>query len=189
MKRNLEKIFGSKARVEILGYLFFVKDESYIRDFSNKLGLFPSAVKREVDNLEEIGVLIKEGNRIKLNKSNSIVDDLKNIFLKMDFIVYPIKEALDNKKVEFAFIFGSFARGSYVVDSDVDLMVVGDVKLEEIIKLISRSEKKIGRDINPVVWTLRNLKKEKHSGFVKDIFKKGVIMIRGDENEVRKIVK
>ncbi len=187
-KRILDRIFGSSARVEILGYLFFDKKESYIREISKKLRISPSAVKREIDNLTELGIIKKDERKIILNESSSILNDLRNIFLKTDFIIYPIRESLKNNKIKFAFVFGSFARGDYETKSDVDLMVVGDVKLGEVIKTISMSEKKVGKDINPVVWSVENLKKEKNSGFVRDIFRKGIIMVKGDENELRKII-
>ena len=85
-------------------------------------------------------------------------------------------------------IFGSFARGSPSVDSDIDLMVIGDIRLSEVIALLEKAEKKVKRSINPVVWTLENLKKEKNSSFIKDVFKKGIIMLKGNENELKKII-
>lgn len=187
-KKILTRLFSSEARVKILGYLFFNNKESYIREISRKLKLYPSAVKREIDNLVGIGIIEKENNKIILNQDNNIIIDLKNLFLKTDFIIYPIKEALNNKKIEFAFVFGSFARGEYREDSDVDLMIVGNINQEYVFNLLRNAEEKIKREINPVVWTIENLKKERNSGFVKDIFKKGIIMIKGDENELRKII-
>lgn len=188
-KKALDKIFGSNARVDILGYLFFDEKESYLRELAKKLKISPSAVKREIENLEALGILKKKNNRITLNESSVILNELRSIFMKTDFIIYPIKKSLDSNKIKFAFVFGSFARGDYVKESDVDVMIIGDIKLKEVISLTSLPEKKIGRDINPVVWSVENLKKEKNSGFVRDVFRKGIIMIKGDESELRKIVK
>jgi len=186
----LEKIFTSKNRIKIIEFLFFKKKETYIREISNELKIPVSAVKREIDNLLGIGIINKKGNKIKLNKKCNIIEDLKNIFIKTDSIVYPIKEIINkNKKIQYALIFGSFARGDYSQGSDIDLIVLGNISLGLVIKILKPIENKIKRDINPVVWTLENLKKEKNSSFVKDIFKKRIIMIKGDENEIRKIIK
>ena len=185
----LEKLFTSKNRIKILNFIFFEKTETHIREISRELKISASAVKREVDNLSFVGIIKINRNKITLDENCSFLDDLKKIFIKTDFIAYPLKEAIgNNKKIKFALIFGSFARGGYTKESDIDLIVIGDASLSDIIKLIGLVEEKTKRNINPVVWTLENFKKEKNSSFVKDIFKKGVIMLKGDKNELQKIV-
>jgi len=185
----LQKLFTSKNRIRIIGYLLFDTDETYIRELSRELGVAVSAVKKEVDNLVFLGIINVKRNRIVLNKKCNFLEDLRNIFIKTDFVMHPIKRALKNSKIKYAFMFGSFARGDFESESDIDLLVLGSVSLGAIIKILKPVENKIKRDINPVVWTIDNLKKEKKSGFVKDIFKKGIVMIKGDEDELRKIIK
>ena len=184
----IEKLLTSKNRVKILAFLLFESEETHIREISNKLKIAPSAVKREIDNLNSTSLIKISRNKIVLNKECNYLEDLKNIFIKTDYIFYPLKESLDGKKIEYTFIFGSFARGSPSVDSDIDLMVIGDIRLSEVIALLEKAEKKVKRSINPVVWTLENLKKEKNSSFIKDVFKKGIIMLKGNENELKKII-
>ncbi|MBI2630066.1 nucleotidyltransferase domain-containing protein [Candidatus Pacearchaeota archaeon] len=184
----IEKIFTSKNRVKILGFLFFKKNKSYIREISRELKIPVSAVKKETDNLLSVGIIKLSDKRIVLEDNCNFLGDLKNIFIKTDFIVYPLKEALLKIDAEFIFIFGSFANGAYSNESDIDLFVVGNIKPSKVYELIKRAEEIIKRSINPVVWTYENLKKEKDSGFVKDVFKKKIIMIKGDENELRRII-
>lgn len=185
----LEKLFTSKVRIIILEYLFFNKKETYLREISKELKLSTSAIKRELDNLLDLGLINKQKNKITLNKSNPIIEDLKNIFLKTDSINYPIKEGLKKLNTKFILIFGSFAKGNYNSESDVDLLVIGDVKQKEAFKLLKPIEKKIKREINPVVWTLKELSENKNKGFVKDIAKKDKIMIKGDKNEFQRIIR
>jgi predicted nucleotidyltransferase len=185
----LEKLFTSKNRVKIMGFIFFVKEETYLREISKKLKISVSAVKREIDNLILIGIIVKKGNKVILNQKSNILIDLKNIFIKTDFIFYPIKEALKKADAEFIFIFGSYARGEFKEDSDIDLMVIGKISSFDLYEKIKPVEDKTRKVINPVVWTVENLKKQKNSGFVKDISKKGIIMIKGEENELRQIIK
>lgn len=184
----IERLFTSKNRVKIIGFLLFKNSNTYLREISKELKISTSAVKREIENLALLGIIEINKNRIILNEKCLFLSDLKNIFIKTDFIIYPLKELISNQKVKYAFIFGSFARGTYTLDSDVDLMVIGNLKLSEVYKSLKPLENKTNRDIVPVVWTIDNLKKEKGSGFVKDIFTKSIIMIKGDENELRKII-
>ena len=188
-KKMLEKLFTSKNRVKILEYFFFVSESGRLREISKKSGISVSAVSRELKNLIKIGIIKKIKDKFSLDFECSYIEDLKNIFIKTDACIYLIQNSLNKKKIKFAFIFGSFANGNYKVDSDIDLMVLGDITMSEVYSLIRPVEKKIKRDINPVVWTIKNLEKEKNKGFVKDIFKKKIIMLKGGENEVRRIIK
>ena len=75
-----------------------------------------------------------------------------------------------------AFVFGSFANNKYNADSDIDLFVVGKTSNFELNKKIKPIEKKIGREINQVVWPLEDLKSKSKSSFIKDIKNKNVLM-------------
>ncbi len=171
-------------------YLFFESKETHIREISNQLKISSSAVKREIDNLESVGVIEKEGNKIKLNRKNNIVDELKSIFVKTDYIVYSLEDLLKkNKKIEFALVFGSFSRGDYHTESDIDVLIIGNVKLSETFKLFKPLEEETGREINPVVWSIKSIQKKKDNRLMNEIFAGKVIMIKGEEDELRKIVK
>lgn len=186
----LERLFTSKTRIRIMGFLFFEKESTYLREIARATKISPNAVKRELDNFLEIGLVIKKNRQIRLNENCPILEELKNILIKTDYIFYPIRNVFEkNKKASFVLIFGSFARGNYNYNSDVDLLIIGKIKLSEAYKLLKPVEKKVKRSINPVVWTIENLRKEKNSGFIKDIFKKGAITIKGDENEIQKIIR
>ena len=187
--KMLEKIFTSKTRIKILEFLFFNKKESHLREISKELGIPVSTTKREIDNLTEIGIIKKQQNKISLNQKCNILEELKNIFIKTDFLIYPIKKVLKNIKAEFILIFGSFARGNYSNESDIDLLVIGSIKPSKVYDSLDNAEKIVKRTINPIVWGLKELKENKEKGFVKDIFKKKIIMIKGEENELRRIIK
>ena len=60
----LEKLFTSKTRIKILDYLLFHKKETYLREIAKDLKLYPSAVKREIDNLLGLGLIKKQKNKI-----------------------------------------------------------------------------------------------------------------------------
>jgi len=184
----LEKLFTSKTRVKILEYLLFHKGETYLREIARELQTSPGAVKREIDNLHSLGLIRKQKGKVVLDEANTLVEDLRKIFLKTDSIAYPIKEALENPHIDFVLIFGSFAQGKYNSESDVDLLVIGDIAQEEVFRLLRPVEEKIKREINPVVWTRKELKKNRKKGFVRDILKKEPLILKGDVDEFRRIV-
>jgi len=61
---NLEKLFGSKTKVDILKYLLFRRQGVSMRALESELERTFPAIKKQVDSLEESGILAvnKEGS-------------------------------------------------------------------------------------------------------------------------------
>ncbi|MFA5020090.1 MAG: nucleotidyltransferase domain-containing protein [Candidatus Pacearchaeota archaeon] len=137
----LEKLFTSRNRVKILSYLLFDTDETYLRALSNNLNISPSAVKREILNLKNIGLITNQNGRIKLNNKCNFLEELKNIFIKTDFVALLISNVIiKNKKIKFAVIFGSFAKGNFNQESDIDLLIIGNISSSECYKMLKIKE-------------------------------------------------
>lgn len=184
----LEGLFTSRARVRILGFLFFVRGESRVREISRETDTPVSAVSREVENLASLGIVSKEDGVVRLNRTSPLVGDLKSIFVRTDYVVYPLKEAFRGLDADYIFVYGSFARGDYTEESDLDVFVAGDASQKEVAKRIGPVEEAIKREINVVVWPLPDLKRKKASGFVRDIAKNKILMVRGSLDELREII-
>ena len=185
----IEKLFTSKNRIKILELLLFSNQSFSMREIERKLNIPVSAVKREIDNLEKLTILKKENGKYSSNQKCTFLESLIDIFLKTDAFKFELETILPKNKINFAFIFGSFSNNEYNIDSDVDLFVIGKIKMAEVIKLVKPFERKIKREVNPVVWSLDNLKSKSNISFVKDIFSKKIMMILGDEHELRSIIK
>ena len=71
-----------------------------------------------------------------------------------------LKEAFSKAEIDCAFIFGSFARGKEQARSDVDLIVVGRIRMKALSILLSKVQKKIGREINPHIYTVEEFKQK-----------------------------
>ena len=54
-----------------------------------------------------------------------------------------------------ALLFGSAASGSDTAESDIDVLVVGDITLSRVIELTRPVQDSLNRPINPVVMTAR----------------------------------
>ena len=76
----LGQLFGSNARVKILKlFLFNPEEKYYIRELSRKLKLQVNSVRRELDNLENFGILISGASINTSNDNNEVasVNELK----------------------------------------------------------------------------------------------------------------
>jgi len=131
----------------------------------------------------------RHGNQVhyKANKACPVFDDLKSIIIKTWGLADIIRQLLSPLKdrIEFAFIYGSFASGEATYNSDVDIMIIGDTGLRDVIKLIPQIHGKMDREINPVVYSASEFIERKKSGnsFILNVLRSPKIMLFGEENE------
>jgi DNA-binding transcriptional ArsR family regulator len=191
----LVKLFTSKLRVEILALLFSRPEESlYLGEIVKLTGEDRGNISRELRNLENAGLLVsrKEGNMkyYSLNSRYLLYDELKSMIQKTRGISGTLKEKLFMAKgIDYAFIYGSIAAGTETGKSDIDLMVIGKISLESLLKLIKSPEKTLGREINPSLYSVKEFKdrlKDKDS-FIARVMSEPKIMLIGDDDGLRNI--
>lgn len=187
MYTMLEKLFTSNTRTKILGVLLFEENGMYLREISREIGGVASYVKKELDNLISLGILVvkRQGNVnvYSLDKECSFIPELRGIFLKTDFIGEEIKGKLRGEK--YVFIYGSYAKGTFEANSDIDLMVIGGIKEVKLMKIVNSLERRLGREINYILWGLDEFEEKKTSALIKTIKANKIMMLVGDENEFR----
>ncbi|WP_456369952.1 nucleotidyltransferase domain-containing protein [Geoglobus sp.] len=71
-------------------------------------------------------------------------------------------------------LFGSVARGDFTDESDIDVLVVGDVRLEDISKITSHILLKYGEVISAMVRTEEEVMSRKSFSFYRNILREGV---------------
>lgn len=190
----LEKLFTSKTRTSILKELIFNPNRDFhLRELSRKINITPIYVKKELQNLKELNLVLESKkanlNLFKINKNSPLFSELKNIFFKTEFLSEIIRKSIKKLEIDFAFIYGSFAKGVESEESDVDLFVVGSVNEDELVKIVQRIEKKVGREVNYILWKKSLfVKRARKHHLLNEIAKNSVIMLVGDEDELRKII-
>jgi predicted nucleotidyltransferase len=193
----LERLFTSKSRVKILGFLLLNSTgEFHLREISRQTGVSAPYVMREMANLVALGLVLKrsQGNLVlfRLNRDSVIAEELKRIFLKTESFGRFIRDSLGEVgEIKFALIYGSFARGEEAEASDIDLLVVGDVDERRMLDIVEKVEERTGREVNYVAWTEDEFEAKVREGvpLLEEIVNTPVIMIVGDFDEFRKAVK
>lgn len=192
----LERLFTSETRVKILTEILLNSDKEYhIRQLARIIDKSPILVQKELKNIENLGLLQhrKQGNMVlySIEKNSAIIEDLKRIFLKTEGVGNELLKNLDKSQIQYALIFGSFARGVETTKSDIDLMIIGDIEEKQLLRSISSVETKIGREVNIIHWTFDELlQKSKHQiPLLMEILKTNLIMIIGDKDEFKRLVK
>lgn len=187
----LEKLITSKTRLALLKVLLFSEGKTFhIRELAKDIDAAPILVSKELNNFYEVGLVNKEKKAnlvlFSINNNCSFLKDLKQIYIKTDYLGTIIKEKLKNK-VTYALLFGSFAKNKEHSKSDIDLFIVSDKKQDEIYKIIFDLKKQTKREINAIIWSnLEFSQKYPTHHLIKDILSNDITMFVGNENEFRK---
>jgi predicted nucleotidyltransferase len=133
----------------------------YLSDLAAHLERTPSSLQREIAQLAEAGILEtrQEANRTyyRPNADCPLLPELTGLVAKTVGVADVLRRALSPvaKEIDWAIVYGSLARGEEVAESDVDLLVIGDVKLAELARPLKTAEKQLGRPVNPSVFPRR----------------------------------
>ncbi|AEK73472.1 MULTISPECIES: nucleotidyltransferase domain-containing protein [Thermococcus] len=77
-------------------------------------------------------------------------------------------------RIEGVYLFGSYARGDYTEESDVDLLVVGDVSLDELIDGIFEVLMKHGVVLNVIVEKREEFERWRETSFHRTVLNEGI---------------
>ncbi len=82
-------------------------------------------------------------------------------------------------KVKRVILFGSVARGDYSEESDIDVLVVGSITLDEAVEVSYPILLKYGEFISPQVMSedYYMMLKSRKSGFIESVEKEGVVIV------------
>ena len=191
----LNLITKSEIRKRIILLLLYSPGDSfYINQMARLVKTSSGNVQRELRKLEESGILSKEkkGNLVyfKINTASPLFNDFKNIADKTIGLKNILEETLKKAKdINFAFLFGSYVKGNFDSDSDIDLYVIGKISENDLHRLVKKTEGKIYREINYHLATLEEFQeKKKESFFHKEVLKNYMLII-GNKNEFEKFIR
>jgi len=174
-------LFGVEAR------------EIHLRDLARQSGLALRTVQQELARMGTAGLVTsrRDGNRVyyQANRNSPVYADLRNIVLKTAGLADVLRSALQGADVELAFVFGSIAAESARSESDIDLMVIGPLGLRRLAKALHGVALRIGREINPHVFTREEFASRKRSGdhLVSSLLASPRLFIVGTDDELAKL--
>lgn len=188
-------LFKSKIRQKILARFFSHESAKfYINEMARLVGTTQGTCRRELNKLVDMGFLMtsREGNLqyYQINKGNPLYSEFRAIIQKTIGIENIIRNVFQTiEGIAYAFIFGSYAKKEFKAESDIDVVAIGNIKEDILLKNLKDIEKAIGREINYHTYTEKEFRtKLKTNSFIKNIIKDH-IMVAGDEREFRKILK
>ena len=191
-----ETLFGAYRR-RILALLLLHSEQSYyVRELARLAEVPPGSLHRELKLLAATGLLIRTpvGNQVRYqaNRECPVFAELAGFFRKTAGLADVLRDALVPLagKVKLAFIFGSFAQGKEQVNSDVDVLLVGDIEFAGALQALAPTQQRLSRQVNPVVMTKAEFlrKFQQNDRFIKRIVNEPKILLIESNDELAKLV-
>lgn len=155
----LYRLVGSRTRAHLLAlFLLHPDEEFHVRAVARTTGENITAVRRELANLSDLGLLASRTQGTlrlyRARRDSPLFPELQGLVLKTSGIADEVKGALEGLEgLSRLFIFGSMANATAGPASDLDLCIVGEVNEDRLIGAVARLEARLGREVNYVLFT------------------------------------
>src|ERR1700693_1983046 len=167
----------------------------YVSELARRMGVPASSLQRELHHLSGVGILKtpRQGRMVyyQANTESPVFSDLRGLLFKTAGFVDVLAKALKPlaARLRTAFVYGSIAVGSEQSDSDIDLMVVGQVSPTDLALPLRRARELLGRNINPTVYTLEVFDKKQAANdpFLKQVWDKPKLFVLANRDELGKV--
>lgn len=176
MTKTLDKLFGSKTRVKLLTLLLANPERTYyVREITRRLDERINSIRRELANLEGIGLVTSQTRRRKryyaVNLECNIYPELRALILKIG--VAPeeriMKQLADAGDIKFAVLSGVFAERE---NAQTDILIVGEPDKKKLAVVISQLEDEMEDELDYAILSVDEFKyrREMTDRFIMDIF-------------------
>ena len=188
----LKQLFISKVRVKMLQQFLFNKDDEYhVRGLVRILDEEINAVRRELQNLEDAGILTsqKRGNKLFyfLNKNCPLLNELTHLFyIDRDDIrqIHKILSAED--AIQTVVITENYLKNRYENEYDIDMLVLTEASTNQLVDLFRTIEQKIEKELRLTILKPSDIEfhHKKRDDFLLNILRNDKIVIIGDETSL-----
>lgn len=194
MNKILQALFTSRVRLKLLEvFISRPAEKLYVRQLVRECSEEINAVRRELANFENIGLIRSEPRANRLY-----------YFLRTDFLYYPelvrivgkstglgykiIKNTSSLGVIKYAMLAAAFLKGRIASEKEVDLLIVGKIKMSSLEVLIDEEEKRRNHAINYTVMTEDEFifRKKRKDSFINEILSQTQVVLIGDEEELNK---
>ncbi|CAN5492736.1 hypothetical protein BH20CHL7_BH20CHL7_08870 [soil metagenome] len=181
----LAPIFRSEGQARLLSVVL-LDGEYSLSDLAERANLAYATAHREVGRLLDAGLLserrVGRTRLIRANDASPLVSPLREILVITTGPVALLREEFEQiDGIEAAFLYGSFAARMHGVSGaapqDIDVMVIGEPRVDAVYDACSRVEEAVRRAVNPTILTRAEI--DGQSGYLKDVRAHPVVPIVG----------
>ena len=149
----LESLITSKTRLRLLVKFFVnIANNGYLNSLANEFGESTNSVRKELNNLNSAGYLVKKVKNNKViysaNSKHPLFSVMQSVVRRHLGIESIVEKVLNNiGEIEKIILLGDYAKG---IDSGtIDVLIVGkDIKKDYLDRINSKIENEINRKVN-----------------------------------------
>lgn len=164
----------------------------YASELARHLGVRPSTLQRELAALSDAGILQRthQGRTTfyQADPDCPLLSDLQAILSKTVGLADVLSEALRPlaSLIRVAFVHGSVAAGGAKSTSDIDLIIIGSVRLASLASTLRPVHAQLGRQINVKLYSASEFaaRVNRRDGFLPAVRRKPLMFILGDEHDL-----
>lgn len=192
----IEKLFGSKTRAKLL-QLFYENPEKsfYVREMTRVIEEQINSVRRELLNLESIGIIKTEAfdNKVyySANNKHPFYRPMIEIFSKK-VDSNRDKDVKENTWEDYCRPVKNYLKGLIITNrlpgqEGIDMLVIGNDKTKKLTRWAEVIEKRMGKPINYVIMSADDFiyRKNVRDRFVQDIFEMEITDIYDPEKIIK----
>jgi predicted nucleotidyltransferase/DNA-binding transcriptional ArsR family regulator len=187
----------TKTQQRVLSLLYGKPDKSfYTNEIVRLADMGRGTISRELGRLVSAGLLVvsREGNQrhYRANPDNPVYNELVGIVRKTFGIADVIRAALVpvGDQIDWAFVYGSIAKGEDTSSSDIDLLVATEsLAYADVMNVLTGAEQLLDRPINPSIYTIRQIKNKVRdkNAFLSRVMKQPKLWVKGSEDDIGRI--
>jgi predicted nucleotidyltransferase len=192
----LSDVLFGQIRGGVLALLYGWADKAfYVRQIARHVHASPGAVRRELEKLAAVDLIVRTslGNQVfyQVNQRHPVFSEMRALVNKTVGIFNILRSSLESlgNRVSAAFVYGSIARQEERAGSDIDLMIIGDIELDDILVRLAEAETALGRTVNPTVYSIHEFKRKLEDGnhFLNAVIDGKKVFLIGNEDELREM--
>jgi predicted nucleotidyltransferase len=168
----------------------------YLSELAQFLGTSPSSLQRELKALVDGGLLEtrREGTRayFKADTRSPVFPELRGLINKTAGVVPTLQTSLRlfEARIASAFVYGSVARSEEHAQSDIDLLVVGDVGLGDLTPVLRKAEARLGREVNVTSYSVAEFRRKKAAKdhFLTEVLRGPKQFVKGGQRDLDDLI-
>ena len=193
---KLSDVLFGKIRGGVLALLYGWADKAfYVRQIARHLQASAGSVRRELEKLAAVDLIVRTalGNQVfyQVNQRHPIFSEMRALVNMTVGIFNTLRSALGplGNRLSVAFVYGSIARQEERAGSDIDLMIIGDIELDDILVRLTQAETSLSRAVNPTVYSIHEFKRKLEDGnhFLNAVLDGKKVFLIGNEDELREM--
>ena len=184
---SLTYLFGGEGKTRLLQTLFARPEEVFhLRGLATAAGVDSGNASKALKGLVQAH-LVKvvpdsRGVRYQADDRSPLFEPLRQLFLAASELLRDLKEVAEKLPAEQVLIFGSVAQGTDRPESDIDILVVGDLSAIEAQAAFNSVGRKHRRHVDVLVASRVTISKQLEDGslFWRDILGHRSILLKGE---------